>query len=212
MCNAEISKAPLFLLSCFFFHARSVGKPKMVLFASHQAPLKDGGERVFANDEHGNNTGHNESPAVCFSFFFQSIAQTSLERWWYWTSIKEELSSWVLGFVDGRCAPQFKRPQGQFLLPSGRQQWKPTFRMHSQTWASSVESFPLVHKHLWLHGQEPALLVGRFPRSIGGGGRWQNWSSAQCNWNFPLLGETPSYHPSAFLKCLTVSGALQDVG
>lgn len=39
-------------------------------------------------------------------------------------------------------------------------------------------------------------------------GRWWNWSFEQCDWNFPSLGDTPSYHPSALLKCLTVSGAL----
>lgn len=44
------------------------------------------------------------------------------------------------------------------------------------------------------------------------GGRLQNWPSEPCDWNFPLLGETPSYHPSAFLKCLTVSGAMRAVG
>lgn len=53
MCNAEISKARPSLLPSFSPGACSVGKLKMVLFASHQAMLKVGGERVFADEEHG---------------------------------------------------------------------------------------------------------------------------------------------------------------
>lgn len=52
MYNAAISKVlhPRYLSSP---HVCSVGKLKMVLFASHQAMLKGRGERVFANEEHG---------------------------------------------------------------------------------------------------------------------------------------------------------------
>lgn len=53
MCNRAISKALLSLLPFFFLRVCSVGKPKMVLFASHQAMLKGGGEKVSANEEHG---------------------------------------------------------------------------------------------------------------------------------------------------------------
>lgn len=52
MCNTAISKALLSLLP-FSPHVCSVGKRKMVLFASHQAMLNGRGERAFANEEHG---------------------------------------------------------------------------------------------------------------------------------------------------------------
>lgn len=67
MCNTEISKALLyfFILLSWLFN----WKTEMVLFASHQAVLKGGGEMALANEVQymGNfsNTKCNESPAIC---------------------------------------------------------------------------------------------------------------------------------------------------
>lgn len=81
MCNAEISKAGLFI--AHFFHACSVGKPKMVLFASHQALLK-GGEKGFllmtSMEVLTTQTTMNHLQFVFVFVFLKAIAQTSLER------------------------------------------------------------------------------------------------------------------------------------
>lgn len=76
MCNMEISKALLFFIIILFSWLFN-WKTKRVLFASHQAVLKSGGEMALANEvqymENFSNTKCNESPEICLKKSQDSI-------------------------------------------------------------------------------------------------------------------------------------------